>query len=564
MPTAAIVIGQRGKPQGLPGRNRDDLSLGSKVVLTNNNNAGVESWSWELFPPVGSKAVLYGAKNPTATFDPDITGSYEVKLTVGGTEGSFSDTRVAAIGTGFLKLRKPVMRGPDALDDKWIAIADAFDKLDADALKNMKVDGSNAPKSDVSWGGHRIVDLSGLELDGPVCFGKTNDPEALPDKGFLYLREVEEGADLFYCPPKGSPVRLTRNGRLNIPVIGDEGQAYCDDKDLFSRLSEMVMVSSGLTKSVSEGSLTISAAFGSEPGTVCAGDDPRLEKRAFVKHANDHMCGDDRIGTKEPSPDTIPRSNSDSRLDDWISAATRNSRGTIKLCHDVDGNANRPMVVGLRGCRLPDKVSGCFLKWNDEGTCLESIPYGNSTGTVCSGDDKRLSDARSPIGKARGQLSGEFPEPNVIGITESGGEKLKMGPVPDGCALVRRDDSIVGLDISSRQTIALVLNEKIGSITPELVGCYIFDGSQSGLVSFMVVGKVNRLGLTGIVELRNATDSCSVAEIKFGETSFANKRKCEIHLPPGKKVYEIYINLANGKGRDDRMVCMWAGMIIGA
>jgi hypothetical protein len=184
MAIAAIVINQQGKSRGSPGLSRSDLSVGTTVVLTNHDNSGVESWTWELLSvPPGSKTALRGAMNPIATFVPDVSGSYEIHLTIDG--GAF-DRRIAAVGTSFLGIRKPIPQdGSDPVSARWAALNEAFDLIDADAASNLKKNGSNAPSSDISWGGHRITHLGGLEVEGVLRLGKTSDPEAIVGKGFL-------------------------------------------------------------------------------------------------------------------------------------------------------------------------------------------------------------------------------------------------------------------------------------------------------------------------------------------------------------------------------------------
>jgi len=87
MVTASIVISQAGNPPpgGYVSGSRTDLDTSGLVTLTNEDNTGVISWTWKLISiPDGSSVSLSGGATSTATFTPDVDGSYLIQLAVNG------------------------------------------------------------------------------------------------------------------------------------------------------------------------------------------------------------------------------------------------------------------------------------------------------------------------------------------------------------------------------------------------------------------------------------------------------------------------------------------------
>lgn len=86
MPGASIAINQAANPvpHGTPGIARDDIWQSQPVVLQSaiSGNSS-QNWSFLDVPP-GSAAVLTGAATTSATFTPDLPGTYRVQLLTNG------------------------------------------------------------------------------------------------------------------------------------------------------------------------------------------------------------------------------------------------------------------------------------------------------------------------------------------------------------------------------------------------------------------------------------------------------------------------------------------------
>src|SRR5688500_18689192 len=83
---AAPIIRSSGSTSGIvTGLGRNNLVIGETVTLTDTEAANAAlTHLWTLSRPVGSAAVLTGAATATASFVPDITGSYLISCAVAG------------------------------------------------------------------------------------------------------------------------------------------------------------------------------------------------------------------------------------------------------------------------------------------------------------------------------------------------------------------------------------------------------------------------------------------------------------------------------------------------
>lgn len=283
MVTAAIVINQAGKPPGLPSTSRDDLALGVSVTLTNNDNTGVVSWFWEFISiPVGSSAVISGAALPTASFTPDVRGSYLIKLTVDESPTNpDTDTRIAAVKTSFLGIRKPATSERKEFDstDGWSAAQQSMiDAIDTDASLSLKRNGSNQPTADINWGANKITNLGGLENEGTTRLGETSDPAFASNKGFLYAKDDSGDTELFYMDDSGAAVQITKDGQLDVVSLqGDALPAKAANSFLKRNLGN-----TGWEE----------VPYGTGANTVCQGNDSRLsDSRAPTGPASGQLGG---------------------------------------------------------------------------------------------------------------------------------------------------------------------------------------------------------------------------------------------------------------------------------
>lgn len=130
MATASILI-NGGAPPLVNG------TIGASLTLSNSNDAGVISWSWEIVDkPTGSTATLATPTASTTTVTLDKEGSYLFRLTING--GEARATAVAAVPSLLSDIRMPAAYEVFEVDSTrgWTpAVNDAIMKLEDDILK---------------------------------------------------------------------------------------------------------------------------------------------------------------------------------------------------------------------------------------------------------------------------------------------------------------------------------------------------------------------------------------------------------------------------------------------
>ena len=88
------------------GQGRNDLVIGQAVACSDANPDNVgHNHQWAFVDiPIGSSASIVGTSNPTCTFTPDVTGSYEIGCMV---DGVSTDIEILAVPLPFTGARIP-------------------------------------------------------------------------------------------------------------------------------------------------------------------------------------------------------------------------------------------------------------------------------------------------------------------------------------------------------------------------------------------------------------------------------------------------------------------------
>lgn len=426
MVLAAIVINQTGKTPGLPSQSRDDLNLGVLVYLTNNDNTGVISWFWEFVSkPVGSSATISGAALPSASFVPDVRGSYLVKLTVDTSPSNpATDTRIAAVKTTFLGIRKPATSERKEFDalDGWSAAHQAMiDAIDNDVALNLKRNGSNQPTADINWGGQKITNLGGLQNEGALRLGETSNPSAVLDKGFLYAKDDSGDTELFYMDDGGVVVQITKDGQLDIVSLQGD--------------SLPTKTANGFLKRNSGNTAWEEVVYGTGSNTVCQGNDSRLsDSRTPTGTASG------QLGGTYPSPDVrgIRETNGPTLL---TLGAILNGQILVRDGSTIIGSSTAR--GGKVKVRVDDIADGYLHDKLLTGSGLSFAignPGGNETLTIDAYGEAKVSSADTTFGYLFDKLR-EGPNITLTKQSPGGNEKILVTCLATGGKVkVRVDD----------------------------------------------------------------------------------------------------------------------------
>lgn len=149
--TAALKFTQ-GMNTNTPGKSFKATVGGGAVTIANNDNTGVNNWTYVLLDAPRESALVPGTlstgASPTTTLTPDVPGSYRIQETITGPGGSGSQIRTVVVANargwilpGYLNVAEeldfpdpvsPNARGWAAmLDVIFLSILAVLDKFDA-------------------------------------------------------------------------------------------------------------------------------------------------------------------------------------------------------------------------------------------------------------------------------------------------------------------------------------------------------------------------------------------------------------------------------------------------
>lgn len=151
-----------------------------------------------------------------------------------------------------------------------------------------------------------------------------------------------------------------------------------------------------------------------------------------------------------------------------------------------------------------------------------AVADANAAGTAAS--FSRSDHVHALGGTVGGQLSGTLPNPNVVGIRESGGPtNLSIGAIADGQSLVRSGSTIIGASSSFDIRDVIVYDHFMTGTTDldemGLMGWRI-GASGTGAAVGVSAGVAGR---PGIVKLQTGTNASGIADFYLGDSTTGSR-----------------------------------------
>jgi hypothetical protein len=220
--------------------------------------------------------------------------------------------------------------------------------------------------------------------------------------------------------------------------------------------SDINVVGSPIT---TDGTIALSLNYGSVAGTVCAGNDPRLsDSRTPTAHSHGSISNTGTIGGTAGLP----------LITTTGGLVTTGSFGTAPGTFAAGNHSHTPAELGAVPATLTITAGTGLTGGGDlSANRTLSVNFGNAAGTVCQGNDARLSDQRVPTDNSVTSakiVDGTIVNADINASAAIARTKIEGTPPPSSRTISAGTGLTGGGDLSANRTLSVSFGAIAGTV----------------------------------------------------------------------------------------------------